>query len=1475
VSDNREPGAGPPLARRSARAQPAGSFPIVAIGASAGGLEACGKLLDVLPPTSGMAFVLIQHLDPTHDSMLVELLSRHTEMPVRQAADGMAVQPDHLYVIPPGTYLSIRADTLLLSQPNARHGAWLPFDYLLNSLAADAGPRTACVVLSGTGGDGSLGLQSVHNAKGLVIAQALAEAAFNGMPSSAVETGMVDHVLAIADMPRALAQFASSRATATEGDIESDQRAGDWLTAIIELLLAQTPHDFRLYKKGTLRRRIERRMGMAGIKATRLDLYHAMLTADAAERDLLAKDLLINVTSFFRDPKVFAALAAETIPALLHDHVTDRPIRIWVPGCSTGEEAYSLAILFQEQLTAATRHIKLTIFASDIDTDAIVAAREGLYPATITADVSPERLARFFIKEDLGYRVIPELRASVIFTPHDVLTDPPFSRLDMVSCRNLLIYLRPEAQAKVISLFHFALRGGGLLLLGGSETIGNADGRFEILSKTARLYRQIGRDRQQDYGFVAATGGTGRVIAGVGRGQQPVRQAALAELCHRLILEEYAPAAVLINDKNECLFSLGPTDRYLRIAPGQPTFDLPAMARQETRTKLRSAIQQATQRGTRVEVTGGRTTHLGTLLAFRIVVQPVVSDNERLLLICFVDEPVRPPVAAGLPSEQEQSRVAELELETTHAELQGAIHNLEIAHQEQKGIAEETMSANEEFQSTNEELMTSKEELQSLNEELTALNSQLQETLERQRTTANDLQNVLYSTDVATLFLDSALSIRLFTPAVRRVFNVISGDIGRPLADLRPVVADPALLGDARTVLRTQTAIECEIEGAGDVWFSRRIMPYRTADTGTEGVVITFADITERKRVTLALEVAKRQAEQATRAKTRFLAAASHDLRQPLQTLTLLQGLLAKAVQGDVGRKLVARLDTTLGTMSNMLNALLDVNQIEAGIVTPEITTFPIEDLLRRLHSEFLYQAQAKGLELRAVHCSLMVTTDAALLEQMVRNLLSNALKYTKRGKVLLGCRRRGDKALIEVWDTGSGIPSGSLQTIFEEYRQLDTDLSSRQGGLGLGLSIVRHLGHLLDHPVTVRSRPGRGSVFAIAVNATSGTGATPYDVPPLESARPGAVEPRARILLVEDDADLRDLLEISLIDQRHAVMQAADSAAALELINDSQAPPDLILADFNLPGGMNGLLLTAELRRRFKREIPAIILTGDISADTLRDVAGASCTRLTKPVRLSDLTDTIRLLLALPPAVVSNGAVQRPAPGAGAPGMIYLVDDDRQICVDIRDVFQADGIVVQAYPSAEAFLNAYRPGHAACLLVDAHLPGMSGLDLLRRMQAKADPLPSIMITGHGDLPLAVLAMRAGALDFIVKPVGYNELRIAVNQALDRARDADKQLAWRTDATKHLAGLTPRQHEIMHLVLAGQPSKNIAADLGISQRTVENHRAAIMHKTGATSLPALARLALAAAAPETTASAVAAPAPTVPAGGLRPIRPPG
>jgi two-component system CheB/CheR fusion protein len=629
------------------------------------------------------------------------------------------------------------------------------------------------------------------------------------------------------------------------------------------------------------------------------------------------------------------------------------------------------------------------------------------------------------------------------------------------------------------------------------------------------------------------------------------------------------------------------------------------------------------------------------------------------------------------------------------------------------------------------ELASFKSQRQSGKQERNDLTTQ--PSLERRRLTAHDLQNVLDSTDVAIILLDTDLTIRLFTPATKRLFNMIPGDIGRPLTDLSSLASEAALVSDARKVLQSLEPVEREIDAPSGAWYVRRILPYRPEGQGIEGIVITFVDITHQKQAAAALECARVRADAANVAKSRFLAAASHDLRQPLQTLVLLQELLSKVVVDEKAKNLVDRLDQSLGCMSGMLNGLLDINRIEAGTVRAEFETFPIGALLNRVRSDLACQAEAQKIALHVLPCRFFVRSDPRLLEQMIRNLLSNAIKYTKRGRVLLGCRRRHGIVSIQIWDTGVGIPEDQLQNIFEEYHQLDNSARNRSRGLGLGLSIVRRIGVLLNHPVRVRSRVGKGSVFSIEVEQSVGrTLAEHADVLPRFQSESHKALRAGRTLIVGDDMKVRD--------------------------------PRL-----------------------------------------------------------------------------SRVAVKQPAP------VVYVVNDDGELRRAIRNILEHDGHIVEDYGDAESFLEACRPGRDACLLIAANLLGISGLNVLRRLRDAGNPVPAIMITGRSDAPTAVEAMKAGASDFLEKPIRGLELLDGVACALELSRDSGKLTEWRKDAVNHLAGLTRRQQQIMQMVLAGHPSKNIAVDLGISRRTVESHRASIMKKARVRSLPELVRLALAAA----------------------------
>jgi two-component system CheB/CheR fusion protein len=714
------------------------------------------------------------------------------------------------------------------------------------------------------------------------------------------------------------------------------------------------------------------------------------------------------------------------------------------------------------------------------------------------------------------------------------------------------------------------------------------------------------------------------------------------------------------------------------------------------------------------------------------------------------------------------------------------------------------------------------------------------------------LDSIIATIRQPLVVLDETLHVISASSSFHRVFSVKPEKlIGRHLLAAGEHLDVPALREflasiQARGTTINDHEVEIELPGAGRRAFSMSARVLRELPSAKRKILVAIVDITEAKREGKALEAAKSEAERANIGKSRFLAAASHDLRQPLQTIRLIQGLLEKRTHDDITLKLVRRLDETVGTMSSMLDKLLDINELEAGTVRPEIVDFPISHLLAEMRSELTYHTATSGLDWSVVSSGLAVRSDPRLLEQIVRNLLSNAVKYTNKGKLLLGCRRRGDNLRIEIWDTGPGIPAPELRAIFEEFHQLDNPARERSKGLGLGLAIVQRLANLLGHKIDVRSRLGMGSVFTVEV-PLGRVGVERSPVRDQSKAQQSALS-HGTILIVEDDPAVLEMLQILFDDYGHRTLIAADGHAALALTAKAASKPDLVIADYNLPNGLNGLELISALQTQLQRAVPGIILTGDISTDSLRRIAAHGCVHLNKPVRAPELMRLAQRLLAESRVAAREQALSPPLRAEALRRQtVFVIDDDSALREVMRDLLQEHGYAVEMFADGPAFFEAYRPGWAGCVLVDALMPGMSGIELIERLKHEGHELPAIVITGNGAVPMAVQAMKAGAVDFIEKPVGHTELLASVERALDRTKDTAKSSASRETALLQVATLTTRQRQILDLVLAGHPSKNIAADLGISQRTVDNHRAAIMRKTGSKSLPALVRTALAAA----------------------------
>jgi two-component system CheB/CheR fusion protein len=833
--------------------------PIIGIGASAGGLEALDAFLSHVPLASGLAFVVIQHLDPTHKGIMPELLQRITPMKVAQAENHMQVKPDCVYVIPPNKDLSILHGKLYLLDPVESRGLRLPIDFFFRSLADDQHERAIGVILSGMGSDGTLGLRAIKENAGLALAQEPASAKFDAMPRSVIDAGLADIVAPPQELPQRIVDYINHAprgipATADPPETILPLKSQSELEQILILLRERTGNDFSLYKRKTIYRRIERRMGLHKIEA--IAGYARYLREAPQELDLLFKELLIGVTNFFRDPFVWEYLASKAIPALLDAYPAGKSLRAWVPACSTGEEAYSLAIVFKEALEQRKSQagFSLQIYATDLDQDAIGKARLGFYPANISADVSDDRLSRFFIEEDGGYRMHKSIREMVIFAPQNIIMDPPFTKLDILTCRNLLIYLGPELQSKLIPLFHYALASHGILLLGNAETIGSFTHLFDPIDSKSRIYRRIENqlpispvDFPIKY-FPVSTEAEKELRSAYSMAS-PLPD--LETLTDKLVLQNFSPAAVLVNADGDILYFSGRTGKYLEPAVGKANLNIHAMAREGLRQKLSLALKKARRQTEPVYMPGLTVGTNGGTQIINLTVQAIDKPEalRNKLLVVFSDVATLPTGKPRRRTPGAAQKLIEAQLQQALDELKTTREEMQSSQEELKSANEELQSTNEELQSTNEELTTSKEEMQSLNEELQIVNAELQTKVEDLTWVNNDMTNLLNSMEIATVFLDKTLKIRRFTSHATRLFKLIPGDIGRPLSDIVTDLDYPQLMPDIQQVLQTLVFADKEMTTHDGRWFRIRIMPYRTQENWIDGVVITLIDICEIKKL--------------------------------------------------------------------------------------------------------------------------------------------------------------------------------------------------------------------------------------------------------------------------------------------------------------------------------------------------------------------------------------------------------------------------------------------------------------------------------------------------------------------------------------------------------------------------------------------------------------------------------------------------
>lgn len=1311
---------------------------VVGIGASAGGLEALEAFFDHVPRDSGLAYVVIQHLSPDFKSLMDELLSRHTQVPIHRVTDGMQVESDAIYLLPPKKEMIISGGQLLLTDKDPSQSLALPIDVFFRSLAQDLGERAVAVVLSGTGSDGSRGVRAVHEAGGLVIVQDPLSAKFDGMPKSALDTGVTDLTLIPESMPDEILAILGLPEDRRHHSQKLPVVSEEGLNAIFRMLRDECGIDFSHYKQSTVSRRIERRLQLN--QSLDLDDYVRQLRQDPQEVNSLYHDLLIGVTEFFRDAEAFERLEKEIIPQLLNRHDGSEELRVWVAGCATGEEAYSLAILLEEALEHRPKAMTLRIFATDVHRASLEFASAGIYEEDSVARVSPARLDKYFSRRGRFYHVTPELRKSIVFAPHNVIKDAPFTKLDLISCRNLLIYFQPPAQKKVLSLFHFGLKPSGIMFLGPSESPGEIAEEFEPLDVHWKIFR-----KRRDVRLPTDL----RLPMSPGFPQQRAMSVSPTVIgsnspdvellrAYDALLEEYVPPSLLLDAHRRLVHTFAGAGRFLSPHDGRASNDILDSVDRELKLVLAGALQRAAKEMLPVSYSGVRVQTSKGEEELTVRVHPVAARNSSSphMLVSFEDaKPAIIPPGRSQPvdvtqASREQMQSLEVELRYTKENLQATIEELETSNEELQATNEELVASNEELQSTNEEL-------HSVNEELYTVNAEHQRKISQLTQLTNDMDNLLQSIDVGTIFLDRDLCIRKFTPRITEVFHILPQDIGRRLDSFAINIEYDGLVQDVARVFETEVALERQVRDRRGHWHLLRLLPYRL-NSSTTGVVLTLVDVDSLKKterewklmskvfmdatdpimiedfagrivhvndeavqvygwsreelignhvellvpemehhraselrkrcrneasvrnvetvrrlksgvhqpVLLTLSLLKDEADQpiaiasiakditdrkhaelqcreAIERRDQFLAMLSHELRNPLGAVLNASYVLDRNCTTKHSCKSPCKvIERQTHLMARLLDDLLDVSRVMQGKI--DIRMEPC-DLRKAVESALeVVRPQIDGRDQQFIvdveSTPLVVMGDLTRLQQIHVNLLTNAMKYTPAGgHIWLTVRREDQRAVIRVRDSGEGIPTDMLQSIFDLFVQAGGTLDRSDGGMGVGLTLVQKLVELHGGTVAAYSDgPGTGSEFVVQLPLGN-----PADV----VARPAEVEPEitccGRILVVEDNADSREMLKALLELHGYQVEAAEDGRKSLEILQKDSF--DIALVDIGLPG-IDGYEVARRIRKDPRHaEIRLVALTGyGRTADREAVQAAGFDEHLVKPLDQRKLTSVL-----------------------------------------------------------------------------------------------------------------------------------------------------------------------------------------------------------------------------------------------------------
>jgi two-component system CheB/CheR fusion protein len=1203
---------------------------IVGIGASAGGLQAYTEFLEAIPSDTGMAFVVIQHLAAEHESLLATLLSRATSMKVIEVHDEPRIEPNTIYVIPPNRSMLIADGKLNLVEraPGVHHA----IDIFFESLAESFGTRSIGVVLSGTGNDGTLGVQAIKAAGGITFAQDNT-AVHSGMPGSAINSGCIDFVKTPRDIAGEISRLAGAH------DQVFDYAVGDAPTRIeevVKVLRQKLDVDFSQYKTNTLHRRIRRRMSVR--KTPTVEAYKTLLLEDPAETEALYQDILISVTTFFRNPESFDVLRAVALPKLFSRERGTEPVRIWVLGCSTGEEAYSIAILLQEYMEEIGKPLSFTVFGTDINNLAIERARRGWYPKSISQDVSEGRLEKFFTVTEGGFCINKSTRERCIFARHNALVDPPFSNMDLVSCRNMLIYLQAGLQRQLMPLLHYALKADGVLFLGPSESINNYRDLFEIVDAHHKLYVKLAAQKRFQAVFPLGAGKTPLAGTGLRKFSPPARDS-LSDAqrdSERILLKHFAPAGVLVNAEGEILQFRGDTTPYLTPAEGKASLNLIKMVREGLLAPVREALQHAPQltSALRSEAVVVRNADEMTSVALNVIPVPYPPPAARCYWILFEPQESasasRPSTRHPRPDDSErQIQVLTQELAATREYLESTIETQEASNEELQSANEEVQSANEELQSTNEELETSKEEIQSTNEELTTVNEELRLRNDELDRANDDLKNLFSSVEMAMVMLWPDLRIRRFTPLAQKILNILPADIGRSIGDINLNLGVDNLMSSLKAAVEQGIGRESEVHNSDGRWYLLRIRPYRTRENTIDGATVVLIDIDALATTQESLRRRVAELAIADRHKNEFLAILAHELRNPLAPLrNAVQILKLSPTDVEVNAKARELIERQVQHMSRLVGDLLDAARAQHGQILLQRERLDLRTIVEHAVDAMRPQFESRKQNLRvqlAVE-PVLIDGDSTRLEQVVSNLLSNANKYTGDGgtvEATVGISDPKDgesaEAVVRISDNGEGIDAELLPRLFELFTQADRSLAHAQGGLGIGLSLVRTLVELHGGKVNAYSGGrNRGSEFVMRLPLRTER--------PAETARHAAAAAQQhastcpqRVLVVDDNEDIRESTQMMLSMIGHEVKSAATGGEALAMAVKFR--PNAVLLDIGLPD-VSGYEVARQLRQMDQCAAARIIAVSGYDTPEARGRAleAGFDHHVTKPVTLSDL---------------------------------------------------------------------------------------------------------------------------------------------------------------------------------------------------------------------------------------------------------------